>query len=211
MSNQRAILQPGLDEDRALTTAQHLERALDEWQAGELDVSSDVRALEAFAARWKKDSMLIALRAMRRIEDLRAEQRNIDADAATADVAVGANGAATDARRFTTAENYERALDEWSDRNLDTSTNVEDFTVFASKWRLTATLISLRADRRADQLRTMEAQGRELEARQQLAAQTQRQAEEARAVEAEHALRASEQAAIEAAAAVAATIGWRRR
>jgi hypothetical protein len=167
MSNQRVFLQPGPSDDRTLTAAQHLERALDEWYDGGLDTSADIAALEQFSAKWKTTAMLIALRAMRRIEDLRLVQQVSDANAAAA------TSDTPDAKRYTTAENYERALDDWADSGLDTSLNPNEFAAFATKWRLTATLISLRAERRADQLRAVEAVEREREVRVLLVAQEQ--------------------------------------
>jgi hypothetical protein len=209
MLNQRVVSLPGLDNDRLLTNAQHLERALDEWHESGLDTSSDVLALQAFANRWRKSAMLIALRALRRVEDLRLVEEHAAADASSAVVAVDASSSGSgvgggvqverksEKKRLSTPEYYEQAIADWAASGLDTSTNANDFSVFATKWRATATLIALRADRRVDQLRTLEAHGRELEVRQLLAAEAQRQKEDARVVEAERAFQRAQQAARE--------------
>jgi hypothetical protein len=203
MLNQRVVSLPGLDNDRLLTNAQNLESALDEWHESGLDTSSDIPALQAFANRWRKSAMLIALRALRRVEDLRLAQQNTDSDTASetpvADDA-GADGESPivkkpEKKRLSTPEYYEQAIADWAASGLDASTNAADFTAFATKWRATATLIALRADRRVDQLRTLEAHGRELEVRQMMAAEAQRQREESRVAEAARAFQAAQQAA----------------
>ena len=199
MLNKRVIPLPGLDGDRLLTNAQYLESALDEWHESGLDTSTDVTALQAFGNKWRKHAMLIALRALRRVEDLRLVQQ-IAEDTAALTVAAepGAEAAeksVTEKRRYSTPEYYEQAIEDWAASGLDQSTNADEFAIFAAKWRLTATLIALRADRRADQLRTLEAHGRELEVRQLLAVETQRQQEVARLASAERAFQAARYAA----------------
>ncbi len=208
MLNQRVVSLPGLDTDRLLTNAQNLERALDEWHESDLDASSDIPALQEFANRWRKSAMLIALRALRRVEDLRLAQNSGNADTDTdaessppdGDDAVRADAPAKvktpEKKRLSTPEYYEKAIADWAASGLDTSTNVDDFSTFAAKWRGTATLIALRADRRVDQLRTLEAHVRELEVRQMMAAEAQRQREEARVAEAARAFQAAQIAAL---------------
>jgi hypothetical protein len=203
MLNQRVVSLPGLDNDRLLTNAQNLESALDEWHESGLDTSSDIAALQAFANRWRKSAMLIALRALRRVEDLRLTLENTDSDTA-GETPVGDDVIAGDApppvkkpekKRLSTPEYYEQAIADWAASGLDTSTNADEFAAFATKWRATATLIALRADRRVDQLRTLEAHGRELEVRQMMAAEAQRQREESRVAEAARAFQVVQHAA----------------
>jgi hypothetical protein len=208
MLNKRVTTLPGLDNDRLLTNAQHLESALDEWHESGLDTSSDVLALQAFANRWRRNAMLIALRALRRVEDLRLAETHASPDGIEA-LGVGDHDdidaadttrieKRSEKKRLSTPEYYEQAIADWAASGLDTSTNPTDFVTFGAKWRTTATLIALRADRRVDQLRTIEAHGRELEARQLLAAEAQRQREVARVADAERAFKAAQHAATDA-------------
>jgi hypothetical protein len=200
MLNKRVTPLPGLDNDKLLTNAQHLESALDEWHESGLDTSSDVLALQAFANRWRRNAMLIALRALRRVEDLRLAETHDPTDAGST-AGVDRDDAAGDTprdmrrdvkKRLSTPEYYEQAIADWAASGLDTSTNPDEFSAFGAKWRATATLIALRADRRVDQLRTLEAHGRELQARQLLEAEAQRQREIARVADAERAFKAAQ-------------------